>query len=83
MGDSDSGVGVRPGADSNFGQFGVGVGIGVNSFFTTGVGTGVGVNSFLATGVGTGVGVNTLSWSRSRSRSQGFWSLSMIYVKGY
>ena len=32
MGDSDSGVGVKPGADSNFDQFGVGVGIGVNSF---------------------------------------------------
>ncbi len=47
-GDSDSGVGVKPGVHSNFDQFGVGVGIGVNSFLTTGVGG----NSFLTTGVG-------------------------------
>ena len=52
--DSDSGVGVRPGVNSNFVQYRVGVGI----------------NSFLTTGVGAGVGVNTLSWSRSRSWSQ-------------
>ncbi len=75
MGDSDSGVGVKPGADSIFGLFGVGVGIGVNFFFTTGVGVGIGVNFFFTTGVGAGVGVNRFAWSRSRS--QEFWSLSM------
>ena len=67
MGDSDSGVGVKPGVDSSFGIFGVGVGIGVNIFFTT--------------GVGARVGVNRLTWSRSRSRSQEFWSLSMYNKK--
>ena len=43
MGNSDSGVRVKPGADSIFGLFGVGVGIRVNLFLTTGVGAGVGV----------------------------------------
>ena len=38
MGDSDSGVVVKPGADPIFGLFGVGVEIGVNLFLTTGVG---------------------------------------------
>ncbi len=33
MGDSDSGVGVMPGANSVFWQFGVGVGTGVKCFF--------------------------------------------------
>ena len=58
MGDSDSRFGVKPGADSVFGTFGVGVGIGVNNFFTTGVGAGVGVNIFFD------------NWSQSRSWSQ-------------
>ncbi len=40
MGDFDAGVGVRPGADSNFDQFGV------NSFLTIGVRTRVRVINF-------------------------------------
>ncbi len=34
MGDSDSGVGVMPGVDSVFCQFGVGVGTGVKYFYS-------------------------------------------------
>ncbi len=47
MGDSDSRVGVNPGADSIFGLFGVRVGIGVNFFFTNGVGDRIGVNMMI------------------------------------
>ncbi len=56
MGDSDSGVGVMPGVNSIFWQFGVGVGTGVKYFFMT--------------GVGTGVRVKPLAWSRLRFQLQ-------------
>ncbi len=78
MGDSDSGVGVKPGVDSIFWLTIVGVGTGVNFFLTTGVGIGVGVNISLYSGVRTGVGVKPLAWSRSRNRSRD-WPESPIF----